>query len=114
MIKIRLIVLLLVSLCFAIDSKSIEENLSKEVIDNNSDSSSSDESSQLEDYYKLMSRLKMNKHKKLLEKRLPKWRIFDRPTKVNSEINYENDPHLRKFWEKNMSEKNRMYKNILG
>jgi hypothetical protein len=112
MMKIKLIVLLLLSLCFAIDSKAIEENLSKEIID--SDSSSSGESSQLEDYYQILGRLKMNKHKKLLEKRLPKWRIFDRPTKVNSEINYENDPHLRKFWEKNMSEKNRMYKNILG
>ena len=113
MMKITLIFLILaVSLSLAIDSKSAEES-SKENIDNNSDSTSN-ESSQLEDYLQFLSRLKMKKNKKLLEKRLPKWRIFDRPTKVNSEIKYENDPHLRKFWETNMSEKNKMYKNILG
>lgn len=121
MVKVIFLALFVVSLSLMIDSKPTEtmkelENASNESMTNDNDDNNNDssiESDDWENFLELMRRLKVNKKARLLEKRLPKWRIFDRP-KVNSEIKYENDPYLRKVWDKNMLEKNQMYKNILG
>lgn len=64
------------------------------------------------------------------EKRFPKWRSGETRSKVkllhqthsspvdyqSSQNNHQNDysPLLRKIWENNMLEKNRMYQNLLG
>lgn len=55
-----------------------------------------------------------------LEKRFPKWRSGDTRSRVkqlhqnrdNNQIDYS--PMLRKIWENNMLEKNRLYQNLLG
>lgn len=54
------------------------------------------------------------------EKRFPKWRSGDTRSRVkqlhHNQDNYLNDysPMLRKIWENNMLEKNRLYQNLLG
>lgn len=79
-----------------------------------------------EDYYKFLN-------KKQVAKRFPKWRSGDTRTKVKmlhhdngqyyhhnnaANVNHKQDSEysssLRKIWENNMLERNRMYQNLLG
>ncbi len=74
---------------------------------------SADSDDELESYLEWFNNLR---RKENVEKRFPRWRTNDNNKQklIGSPLKYENNPFLRKNWEKSILEKNQMYKNMLG
>ena len=118
--------------------EQLEENVSDKIENNDEQYISQDEYDILMDQLgrailaqKLLETYRdgsyLNDDERTVEKRHPKWRSGETRSRVKLLHHYNNDysnnnakpnpeysPLLRKIWEKNMLEKNRMYQNIYG